>query len=199
MTKTNWTSEGVTKAAALIRVVYPDEREAASMLDELAERIQADEKASLSGKDQHEPDCNLNMASIERQLMGCDCKLSVPFQKGRPTAQPVQVDEKCPNCFGYGDNCLAGHSADPRNWHKCETCGGSGKARTAETVAQGEAVPGVLTADVLGSWCNILTHAWMYVQEGNRRQAWLGIEQIEKEMRGWQRKLAAPPTPPKEK
>jgi hypothetical protein len=38
--------------------------------------------------------------------------------------------------------------------------------------ADESAVPGVLTADVLGSWCNILTHAWMYVQEGNRRQAW---------------------------
>lgn len=60
-------------------------------------------------------------------------------------------------------------------------------AKPAERVVDG------LTADVLGGWCNLLTHAWMYVQEGGKHNAWLCIEQIEKEMRDWQRKLAAAP------
>ena len=52
------------------------------------------------------------------------------------------------------------------------------------------------TSNDFGSWCNILTHTWMYVQEGNKSAAWLGVEQIEKEMREWQRKLAASPKVP---
>jgi len=57
-------------------------------------------------------------------------------------------------------------------------------------------VPAGPTSDDFGSWCNILTHTWMYVQEGYKSAAWLGVEQIEKEMREWQRKLAASPKVP---
>ena len=57
-------------------------------------------------------------------------------------------------------------------------------------------VPDVVTAEILGGWCNLLTHAWMYVQEGGMHNAWIGIEQVEKEMRDWQRKLATAPSAP---
>ena len=41
------------------------------------------------------------------------------------------VDDKCPDCLGYGENCLAGRSAHPSNWYMCETCNGTGKKQAA--------------------------------------------------------------------
>lgn len=34
---------------------------------------------------------------------------------------------KCPECLGFGETCLAGHSAHPDNWRKCPQCAGVGK------------------------------------------------------------------------
>jgi hypothetical protein len=49
-------------------------------------------------------------------------------ERGGVVDTPAVVSEgKCPDCLGYGQNCLAGCSAHPRNWYECETCGGSGK------------------------------------------------------------------------
>ena len=41
--------------------------------------------------------------------------------------QPAET--ACKDCNGDGKQCFAGHSAHPSNWHKCETCGGTGNAQ----------------------------------------------------------------------
>ena len=39
----------------------------------------------------------------------------------------LKENEKyCEDCFEYGHQCLAGRSAHPNNWFKCETCDGKG-------------------------------------------------------------------------
>lgn len=43
------------------------------------------------------------------------------------TAAPAPVDDVCKHCNGDGEYCLAGHSAHPANWHKCDVCLGTGK------------------------------------------------------------------------
>lgn len=49
--------------------------------------------------------------------------------------QPSAVrEDKCLDCRGSGDKCLAGHSAHPDNWYQCETCRGSGKANQQPNV-----------------------------------------------------------------
>lgn len=99
--------------------------------------------AEVSRKEGHEPDCNLNMASIKRQFMGCDCKLSAPSQKGRPPAQAAQVDGKIAKLLRdvraiyIGSERPSGDGCDAETWDRIEAAISSTPA--AEPVAQGEA------------------------------------------------------------
>jgi hypothetical protein len=177
MTKTDWTAEEVRRFAVNLR--YRDYAESADVMDAFAERIEADESAVPFGWVFQHGDTGL-MCFCENDGVNNPENFAANNPRhhlcgpayAHPPAQATQVN-------------LLYEAMD-------------GRKIPYSIPAEPVGVPDVLTADVLGSWCNILTHAWMHAQEGNRRQAWLGIEQIEKEMRGWQRKLAAPPTPPKE-
>jgi hypothetical protein len=47
-------------------------------------------------------------------------------------AAPVAAEsEKCTDCNGEGNRFMAGRNAHPSNLYTCETCNGSGRARTA--------------------------------------------------------------------
>ena len=58
-------------------------------------------------------------------------------------------------------------------------------------LAQPVAVNG-LTPDLLGEWCNTLTHAHMYVNERSLENAKHGIELVLDDLREWQEKLSQP-------
>lgn len=45
-------------------------------------------------------------------------------QRKYPEAMIIVVT--CPDCNGKGDECMAGCSAHPSNWHPCDTCKGKG-------------------------------------------------------------------------
>jgi hypothetical protein len=68
-----------------------------------------------------------------RYLWQRDADRFVGFQLAALAPQGEQVADspKCRNCDGTGEYCLAGHSAHPNNWHRCETCNGSGLAALA--------------------------------------------------------------------
>lgn len=58
-----------------------------------------------------------------------DCTLKQAYDHiaARLAQQPAET--ACKDCNGDGKQCFAGHSAHPSNWHKCETCGGTGNAQ----------------------------------------------------------------------
>lgn len=68
--------------------------------------------------------------------------------KGQPIAGAQGGGEvKCPQCYGSGDYCLAGHSAHPDNWRTCETCKGTGTAPPSEPAGVDGDVEGWLDRD----------------------------------------------------
>jgi hypothetical protein len=51
--------------------------------------------------------------------------------RSNPAAPVAAGSEKCPDCNGEGERFAAGRNAHPSNLYTCETCKGSGRARTA--------------------------------------------------------------------
>jgi len=93
----------------------------------------------------------------------------------RPVADPVD----CRNAGagnGLCDQCASG------NYEQC---------RYTQRQPQPVAVNG-LTPDLLGEWCNTLTHAYMYVNERSLENAKHGIELVLDDLREWQEKLSQP-------
>lgn len=148
------------------------------MLNAYAERIEADEVVVPTRSGAHEPDCNLNMASVERQFMGCDCKLPDHLRTVRPPAQAAQVEEGSTACdhrwvtSGFGPTaCVKCGRISPQaqvepDWRiamfdrwraAAQEKGYAGIAEavdaapTAEPVAQGEAVTGTFDCPICGS------------------------------------------------
>src|SRR5574337_95584 len=60
-----------------------------------------------------------------------DCRAAMLAASPAPSEGGKGVNDKCPDCLGYGENCLAGRSAHPSNWYMCETCNGTGKKQAA--------------------------------------------------------------------
>ena len=77
---------------------------------------------------------NLSAAGLDHPAVDdAVIKLTNLANSTRTTPMADEISKVCPDCYGDGKRCLAGHSAHRDNWYVCESCKGTGRIESAAT------------------------------------------------------------------